>query len=116
MRRAQVVILVLLVLVFLALAVPRWLQHMSTTVCPKWRADVMSIEFAAEEFARDHDGRWPISIEELCAPDEHAGHVRAYLGTARPPLDPWKRPYHYDPPRNPGDPPRIWTLGRDGVP
>lgn len=102
-----------LVLVFLGLAAPRWLERRSRTVCPKWRADVMSIEFAAEEFAHDHAGRWPAQLADLLSPGQD-GHP--YIERGGWLADPWKRPYQYEPPRDPGDPPRIWTLGRDGKP
>jgi hypothetical protein len=77
--------------------------------CVIWKVptDVLTFHVAAEQFALSNDGRWPESMEEL---------VRSRHYRAAPPLDPWGRRYRLEPSIAPGDPPRIFTLGRDGRP
>ena len=73
------------------------------------------IEQAVLLFASNNDGRYPGSLEVLIRPDAN-GH--RYLDVDAVPLDPWGRPYVYEPPLH-GAPPfayRIYTRGRDGEP
>jgi general secretion pathway protein G len=81
------------------------------TVCSKWKSDIMAIEEACKEFARDHDGRYPSSLEDLVAVDA-AGH--AYLERHELPRDPWQRSYLYVAATSERSLPRIYSLGRDG--
>jgi hypothetical protein len=77
----------------------------------KARADITAIRAAAEEYARNHGGRYPDDLETLVTPDV-SGHT--YLGRKTVPLDPWKRPYLYDPPGPDQPEPRVYTNGPDG--
>jgi hypothetical protein len=77
------------------------------------KSDIVSIESALEQFAADHDGRFPIELEPLWTPDEQG---RKYLNVGRAPLDAWKRPYLYEPRSRTDEAPRVGTLGRDGAP
>lgn len=76
-------------------------------------SDIVTIESACDDYATHHDGAYPGDLEQLVEPDA-AG--RRNLRATTMPLDPWRRPYLYAPTDVHGRPPRIGTLGRDGVP
>lgn len=77
------------------------------------KCDIFSIELALEQFAADHDGRFPVALEALWTRDERG---RKYLDVECAPLDRWKRPYSYEAPSRTGDAPRVFSLGKDGEP
>ena len=98
--------------VLATLVVPNVLTRLDKAFEDKVRADLTAIESALKEYAINNGGRYPDDLEALVIPDEH-GHT--YLSEL--PLDPWRRPYVYDPPSHPDQPePRVYTLGSDGVP
>jgi general secretion pathway protein G len=92
---------------------PQIIDGIATTVCPKWKSDVIAIECACREYARDHRGRYPAHLSDIVTPNEHG---ETYLEGHALPLDPWKRPYLYDRPTPEQATPRIYSLGRDGEP
>ena len=71
-----------------------------------------TISMAVVEYAIDHDGRYPASLEELYIEDERG---QSYLKGGTVPNDPWGRPYRYREPSF-GVPLRVWTYGADGQP
>jgi general secretion pathway protein G len=94
------------------LVVPNVVTKLSAAFQGKIRADLIAIDNALKEYAINNGGRYPDDFDVLVIPDEN-GYT--YLDPTIP-LDPWRRPYLYDPPQ-PGDPePRVYTLGSDGVP
>jgi hypothetical protein len=68
----------------------------------------MEIDRALRFYAEDHDA-YPSSLEELVRSEPR------YLDRDRVPLDPWGRAYRMEPGEH-GSPPRVFTLGRDGLP
>jgi general secretion pathway protein G len=90
----------------------RFAASLATTSCPIIPSDLMTIDHALQEFRKDHDD-WPEAIEALIVPGEDGW---TYLDRRTLPLDPWKRPYRYDPPTETEARGRVYTLGRDGVP
>jgi general secretion pathway protein G len=91
----------------------RFLASRTVTRCPpKVSLDIMTLVAALAEYRKDH-GDWPDTLEVLVVPDEHGW---TYLDRRTLPLDPWKRPYRYDPPTENEARGRVYTLGRDGVP
>lgn len=80
---------------------------------PVAKADITSIEMSLTEYAINNKGAFPTTLEPLVTPDTNG---RCYLEgrNMKLPLDPWKRPYLYEPP-TPGHPrPRVWSYGADG--
>lgn len=75
--------------------------------------DIVVIEAVCDLYAKDHDGAYPDDLARLIEPDAAGERL---LITTTIPLDPWRRPYLYEPTDEPGARPRIGTLGRDGVP
>jgi hypothetical protein len=75
--------------------------------------DFSLLHEVCERYFESNDGRWPDSLEALIAPD---GSGRQTLRADSVPLDPWGRPYFLEPPLQPGGPPYLVTLGRDGRP
>lgn len=70
--------------------------------------DIVTLAQAIDEFTGNHDGRAPSSLHDLIAPGID-GHT--YLNITHLPLDPWGRPYIYEP----SQPLNVRCLGRDGV-
>lgn len=74
--------------------------------------ELRTIEEAVRAYAGEHAGRAPSSLEVLTEGDpSHAPYLKPPSGKLW--LDPWKRPYRYEPPASPGARPRIFTLGSD---
>jgi general secretion pathway protein G len=72
------------------------------------------IQAALEMYALNNNGKYPDTLETLVTPDVNGA---TYLHATTLPLDPWKRPYVYEPPSPPNHPnPRIYSLGADGKP
>ncbi|MBK7875098.1 MAG: type II secretion system protein GspG [Planctomycetes bacterium] len=97
-----------------------WLFWPRRIVChissaPKARADIASIVCALNEFAIDHDGRYPDSLVLLVTPDADG---KRYLTCKAVPRDPWKNEYHYEPPSAGSSEllPHVWSYGKDGGP
>lgn len=102
-----------LLLLMCALVLRATMRRLGTTVSPKDRADILTIEFACEAYALDHEGENPRELTELLA---RAPGRRPYLAGPMLPLDAWGRPYGYEAPHGEHRSSRIWTLGRDGRP
>jgi hypothetical protein len=68
---------------------------------------------ACEAYRRDHDNRWPDSLELLVTPDKDG---KAYLDGIQNLRDPWGNQFQYDPsgPHNKGQQPDIWTTSPNG--
>lgn len=79
------------------------------------RTDIAAILAALDEYAILNAQKYPGSLLPLFTPDENGN---AYLETTshKVPVDPWQRPYLYDPPGPARANPRVWSLGRDGKP
>ncbi len=59
------------------------------------------------------ESRYPNSLEELCQPTQSGGKALLEPDAI---LDPWKKPYQYDPSggHNGGNKPDIWTISPSG--
>lgn len=79
----------------------------------KARADLWAITDAIRAFQLYSGGRLPPSLEVLLEPTA-SGHT--WLMCASIPLDPWDRPYVYEPPRESSNSFRVYCLGADGIP
>lgn len=97
----------------LTLVVPNVIQKYFQSASTKVGVDIASIESAAKEFAINNAGKWPDDLRVLVVPDVNG---ESYLDVATVPLDPWGREYLYEPPRSGRPAPRIYSLGRDGLP
>lgn len=76
------------------------------------KTNLTAIDRALDLFYANN-GRFPASLEYLVTPDEN-GH--SYLKQRFWPEDPWGLGYIYEPPTS-GEPrPKVYTLGRDGLP
>lgn len=81
------------------------------TVCSTVRPDIWAIAEALSAYSIEHDGRFPTSLSELVV-----GQDSRYLDIDTVPLDPWKRPYGYEPPEPGGKTFRVFSFGKDGQP
>ena len=77
------------------------------------RSDIVAIHTAVEEYAINNDGRYPNDLRVLVTSDEHGN---AYLEGKAVPKDPWRREYRYEPPTEDRPKPRVFCLGKDGLP
>ena len=77
------------------------------------RSDVHAIAHALEEYADNHSGAYPSTLEPLVAPDaDGTSFLAGYNGHM--PMDPWRREYHYEAPSPPYPKPHVWSYGADG--
>lgn len=110
MRIAVGVVLTLLVATF---GTTQVMCRLGTTISRKDKADLVTLESAAEYYAQSHDGAFPNSLADLVRPDAFG---KTHLKGTQIPLDPYGRAYRYEPPDAEFAFPRIWTYGRDGLP
>lgn len=101
--------------VFLAatVIVTNVMRNLSSTDCRKDRMDLITLEAACVRYAGLHAGAKPASLDELVIADSSGLTI---LRGSQLPLDPWERPYRYEPPGAEFAFERIWTFGRDGLP
>jgi len=111
--KALVVGLISCLLLTTLFAVPRLVSRLGRTICPRANADVSALAGAVSEYAADHGGLYPRSLEELLAADARGAR---YLDLDTLPRDPWGRPYGYEPPSTSSARFRVFTLGADGEP
>ena len=94
-------------------AAPKVFQRYFIKVCSKSVVDISAICASLEEYAINNNGAYPTSLEPLVAPDANGRcYLEGYNGKI--PLDPWKRPYHYEIPTSAYPRPHVWTYGADG--
>lgn len=74
------------------------------------RRALADLSLAIQQYATLEAGEYPRGLADLLAPPSGAPPL---IQGQRVPLDPWGRPYRYDPPSE-GWGFRIYTLGRDG--
>lgn len=84
-------------------------QKLSTAKVMKARADLTVIDAAVKLYAIEHQGRFPRSLSEV---SETNGGTLDWETT----IDPWQRPYQYQPPVADHPFPRFFCLGSDGRP
>src|SRR5262245_14658115 len=74
------------------------------------KSDVMMLSTAVKAYRLKYN-EYPTNLDDLVHPPDEKAFVESDTI-----LDPWQRPYQYDPagPRNNGEQPDIWTVGRDG--
>ncbi len=77
------------------------------------KASLTSLQQASESYAREHNGQWPDTLEQLVEKDADG---QAYISQSEVPNDPWGNPYLYEKPRSSGGIPNIYTYGADGAP
>jgi len=94
-------------------AAPRLFQRHFIHVGSKSGADITAICASLDEYAINNNGVYPASLEPLVAPDTN-GHCYLEGYNGKIPLDPWKRPYHYELPTSAYPRPHVWTYGADG--
>ena len=78
----------------------------------KARSTIKWIHEALLVYAHEHAGAYPAQLDALVEPGaagkSHFGELRTV------PLDPWNRPFHYEPPTAQHPRPRLTSLGADG--
>jgi len=94
------------------LVIPNVVAKLGRASLTQAKADINSISGAVTDYAIENGGRYPESLEVLWRPDAR-GFV--YL-TVEAPLDPWGRPYGYEPPSPSSSKFRVFSLGADGKP
>lgn len=74
----------------------------------KVRADIKSLTQASIAYKTQHAGAWPDSLQALMVRDDQG--YGPYIANQENLLDPWGRPYNYDPSgqKNNGLTPDIW--------
>lgn len=75
--------------------------------------DFQALAGAVRQYATDHDGRFPDSLEALVTPNERG---QTDLDLDHCPRDPWDREYLYEPPAPGTNRFRVLSYGADGVP
>lgn len=101
----------LLLLLLVVLILPSLLMKVAPARA-KAAVGVLEIREAVKEYAADHGGEYPESLEPLVEPGVDARwslRVEALR-------DPWGREYLYEPPNEAHAEPRVYSLGRDGQP
>ena len=76
-------------------------------------ADLIALRAALEAYADDHDGRYPVELEQLIRRNGGGPWIEAL------PTDRWGRPFRFEPPpggERAGGLGRLYTLGADGAP
>ena len=105
------VLLVLAILgVIAAMVVPNLLGRQQEANEKATKQSIESVENTAKQFAVNHDGQYPQSMNELLQP-ENVGGVQKPPYLEEPPLDAWDMPIQYEPPQQMGQKPRIWSFG-----
>ena len=94
------------------LIAPAVIQEMGFAQRSKAEVDLVSLQSAVSEYAILNGGVYPESLELLVTPDENGN---TFLKARRLPLDPWKNPYHYEPPTK-TKPMVLICYGADGKP
>jgi len=113
-RGSRIAFVVVLAFVASTIALRFAMQNLGTTSCNnKVPTDVMSLGIACDRFAEENGSRFPRNLDELLVPDVSGG--TAWRGDSIP-LDPWERPYRYEPPSDESAFVRVWTYGEDGIP
>jgi hypothetical protein len=99
---------VLLGVLILAIAVPLLVGRANLSPARAAAIGLQQLDSDLEQYARAHQGRYPLALEELAVlgPSTFAKDAR----------DPWGRSYSYE--RHPTDPTRCraWSLGPDAQP
>lgn len=108
------VLVVVAILVILAgtasIFVFRYLEDANTN---RAQADLRTLTAACTAY-KIRNGDFPESLMELWQPSD--GSTKPYVESEAALLDPWRKPYQYDPtgPNNGGRNPDIWTTTPDG--
>jgi len=79
----------------------------------KAKADIRAIADAVTSYAIRNQERCPDTLERLIVPDEDGSTL---LDCDEPPVDPWGRPYGYEPAAPGTGVFRVFSLGADGLP
>lgn len=95
------------------LLVPMLVRNLFMADLQKAKADIVSIASSVDQYAIENNGRYPASLQELVTPDAEG---RTLLGIEIVPLDPWGRPYLYEPPPPGTHDYHVRTYGADGQP
>lgn len=106
----------MVVIVIIALLATVVVQNLMPTLF-KSQAKIAGVEIASicsalDNFAVENGGKYPESLEVLVTPDEHG--ITYLKDQTSVPLDPWKNPYVYEPPRGGTGPYRVISYGKDG--
>jgi general secretion pathway protein G len=85
----------------------------AVAVCGKAKSDIIAIDCALKDYAKQHAGAYPERLELLTIPDANG---RTYFESGKLPRDPWHNDYLYDRPSAGRAEPRVYSLGKDGKP
>lgn len=77
------------------------------------RAEMWDVQYGLADYATNNGGQYPDDVTILGKKDSNG---EAYVDDADQLIDPWNRPYRFDRPAEEGALPRVYTLGKDGVP
>jgi hypothetical protein len=111
-RGAWLLGVVAIIAAFVLVVVPVVLEPFHATRNPKWRADVRALQVALAEYAADHGGEYPPTLDALLTVDPRGV---PYIGMRCIPRDPWRTEYRYVLPDARHPHPRVWCAGPDGV-
>ncbi len=95
------------------LIVPNVIKAQYSTGCNRTRAEICTIMQSLSEYAINHDGRYPDTLQPLVTPNAE-GHCFLEGFDGHIPRDPWQREYRYEPPTLEHPFPRVLSLGKDG--
>jgi len=109
---AEMMVVIVIIGLLATLVVPNVMRNLGKAYLTKAKVDIKAIDQAIEEYAMEHAGIYPDSLEVLIEKDENG---QAYLKREELPRDPWNLEYLFDPATD-GSNYRIYTLGKDGQP
>ena len=109
---AELMVVIVIIGLLVGLVAKNVMKNLSDAQATTALADIQMLMNACDEYAIDHAGRYPESLEELVTPNER-GHRILKQDTV--PTDPWDNEYVYEPPGSGEVLPVIYSLGRDGA-
>jgi general secretion pathway protein G len=112
----ELMIVLAILAVIVGLVLPNLLGAQKKANIKNARIQVHSVQEAAKQYAVDHDGDYPGSIDLLTSsPGSDPKWKGPYLEGGKIPRDPWGNPIQYTFPgsKNGAEDPDIWSMGPD---
>ena len=109
---AELMVVIVIIGLLVTMVAKNVMRNLSTAQRATAMADIAMLIGACDDYAIDHAGRYPESLEELVTPDERG---QAILKQESVPKDPWGNEYLYEPPGSGEVKPIVYSTGRDGA-
>ena len=110
---AELMVVIVIIGLLVTLVAKNVMKNLSDAQATKALTDIQMLISACDEYAIDHAGVYPESLEELVTPNERGHRILKQEGV---PKDPWGNEYIYEPPGGSGEvQPVVYSTGRDGA-